>query len=177
MLRLGSGQHPFRYRRVRSHQTTTPDPQSVPSANLLSGYAASDRRPRCLATCRRLADPQEWCRSPTILSNRTPSELKLLCRLNPDSIVNRGPNALLASEVALGSLNLIRAQAETGSVRVLLPPHDIAGHTSCEGHAVPTCRFPLGLHIHGRYATQLFLLGCHPKPFRSCSLCERAFRI
>jgi hypothetical protein len=36
---------------------------------------------------------------------RTPSEWKLLYRINPDSIVNRGPNSLFASEVALGSLN------------------------------------------------------------------------
>jgi hypothetical protein len=33
------------------------------------------------------------------------SEWKLLYRLNPDSIVNRGLNSLFASEVALGRLN------------------------------------------------------------------------
>ena len=38
-------------------------------------------------------------------ANRTPNEWKLQYRLNPDSIVNRGPNSLFASEVALGRLN------------------------------------------------------------------------
>ena len=38
-------------------------------------------------------------------ANRTPSEWKLQYRLYPDSIVNRGPNSLFASEVALGGLN------------------------------------------------------------------------
>ena len=48
----------------------------------------------------------EWSpRVPGSSANRTLSEWELLYRLNPDSIVNRGPNSLFASEVALGSLN------------------------------------------------------------------------
>jgi hypothetical protein len=44
--------------------------------------------------------------SPSVSSaNRTPSKWKLLYRLNPDSIVNRGPNSLFAAEVPLGGLD------------------------------------------------------------------------